>query len=144
MSDIARLEALMIDFGNSMKQVQSDIGDIKSDVSVLKSDVSELKSDVSVLKSDVSVLKFDVSELKSDVSVLKSDVSELKSDMTSVKGRLGSLEETMYDFREEFRSESAATRSLLNQAFEHISDQIAEPDHKPIPSLVFRSRQRFV
>ncbi|MBP9779917.1 hypothetical protein KBD33_04840 [Candidatus Gracilibacteria bacterium] len=109
MSDIARLEALMIDFGYSMKQVQSDISDIKS-----------------------------------NLSVLRSDVSVLKSDMILVKDRLGSLEETVYDFREEFRSESTATRSLLNQAFEHISDQIAEPDHKPIPSLVFRSRQRFV
>ncbi len=134
MSDTTRLEGLIVDLGSTMKLMQSDISVIKTDVAVLKSDVSELKTDVAVLKSEVAILK-------SDVAILKSDVSELKSDMTHVKGRLDSLEDTMYDFREEFRSESTATRSLLNQAFEHISDQIAQPDHKPVPSLVFRSRR---
>ena len=128
MSDTTRLEGLIIDLGSSMKDMQADISSIKSDISVLKTDVAVLKSDVSILKSDVSELK--------------EDVSELKSDMTHVKGRLDSLEDTMCDFREEFHSESAATRSLLNQAFEHISDQIASPDKKPVPSLVFRSRMR--
>lgn len=40
------------------------------------------------------------------------------------------------------RDESTATRALLNQAFEHISDQIAREDHTQIPSLIFRSRSR--
>ena len=101
-----------------------------------------IQSDVSVLKSDVSVLKSDVSVLKSDISVLKSDVSVLKSDMIAVKGQLNTLSDTVSDMREELHAESSATRALLSQAFEHISDQMAEPDHQPIPSLVFRSRSR--
>ena len=80
-------------------------------------------------------------EIRSDVSELKSDVSELKSDMWEVKSRLWSLEESILDIRDEMRSENQATRALLNQAFEHISDQIAR-EGKPIqPSIVFRTQR---
>ena len=93
------------------------------------------------IKSDVSGLKSDVSGLKSDVSGLKSDVSELKSDMRDVKSQLWTLEENVLDIMDEMRSENQATRSLINQAFEHISDQIAR-EGKPIqPSLVFRTQR---
>ena len=44
--------------------------------------------------------------------------------------------------RSEMRDESVATRALLNQAFEHISDQIARDDHMQTPSMIFRSRPR--
>jgi predicted nuclease with TOPRIM domain len=94
------------------------------------------------LKSDVSELKSDFSELKSDVSELKSDVSELKSDVSNMNMRLSSLENIVLDLRDEVRSESSATRALLGQAFEHISDQIAQDDGKPIlSSWVFRARR---
>lgn len=45
--------------------------------------------------------------------------------------------------REEMRDDSAATRALLGQAFEHISDQMASQDHAIQPSMIFRhSRSR--
>ena len=90
----------------------------------------------------MKTMQSDVSVLKSDVSVLKSDVSVLKSDMIEVKGKIDTLSETVLDLKDELHAESSATRALLSQAFEHISDQMAEPDHQPIPSMVFRSRSR--
>ncbi len=82
-------------------------------------------------------------ELKSDVSELKSDVSELKTSMTEVKGRLISIEDAVVDLRQEMTDEWTATRALLGQAFEHISDQMASKDHAIQPSLIFRhSRSR--
>ena len=56
---------------------------------------------------------------------LKSDVSELKSDMGEIKTRLSSLEDTVLDVRDEMRAENVTTRTLLSQAFTHISDQLA-------------------
>ncbi len=90
----------------------------------------------------MKTIQSDISVLKSDVSVLKSDVSVLKSDMTAMRDQLNTLSDTVSEMREEHHAESSATRALLSQAFEHISDQMAEPDHQPIPSLVFRSRSR--
>jgi chromosome segregation ATPase len=104
---------------------------------------SEMLSMMKELKSDVSELKSDVSELKSDVSELKSDVSELKSDMHTVKDRLTSIEDNIFDMRDEMRAEQSATRALLGQAFEHISDQMASKDQAVQPSVIFRhSRTR--
>ncbi len=74
-------------------------------------------------------LKSDVSELKSDVSELKSDVSELKSDMISVKWQLTRIETwndkafgAIEDLRTELRSDGAATRGMIYEAY----DQVAE------------------
>lgn len=58
----------------------------------------------------------------------------------SLESRMEHIEDAVSDLRDEVRAESATTRVLLNQAFEHISDQIASDDHQIKPSMVFRSR----
>ena len=44
--------------------------------------------------------------------------------LSSMDARFDRLEDQLGDFRDEFHAESRATRTLLNQAFEHISDQL--------------------
>lgn len=82
-------------------------------------------------------------EMLSMMKELKSDVSELKSDMYTVKDRLLGIEDNIFDMRDEMRVEQSATRALLGQAFEHISDQMASKDQAVQPSVIFRhSRTR--
>jgi predicted nucleic acid-binding Zn-ribbon protein len=74
-------------------------------------------------------IKSDVSALKSDVSALKSDVSALKSDMVEVKGKLDRIEtwndkafSAIEDLRTEVKSDGAATRGMIYEAYEQIAD----------------------
>lgn len=63
--------------------------------------------------------------------------------LTGVEGHLTNIEEAVVDLRQEMIDDSTATRALLGQAFEHISDQMASKDQAIQPSLIFRhSRSR--
>jgi predicted RNase H-like nuclease (RuvC/YqgF family) len=98
--------------------------------------------------SDLVKIEKLLTELTVSVKNLESEMGSMKSEMGSMKSEMGSrfdrLEDTVNDLRTEMRDDSAATRALLNQAFEHISDQIAL-DGKPIqPSIVFRTQRHNV
>ncbi len=63
--------------------------------------------------------------------------------LTGVESRLTNIEDAVVDLRQEMTDEATATRALLGQAFEHISDQMASKDQAIQPSLIFRhSRSR--
>ncbi len=51
-------------------------------------------------------------------------LSSMDARFDSMDARFDRLEDQLGDFRDEFHAESRATRTLLNQAFEHISDQL--------------------
>jgi predicted RNase H-like nuclease (RuvC/YqgF family) len=98
--------------------------------------------------SDLVKIEKLLTELTVSVKNLESEMGSMKSEMGSMKSEMGSrfdrLEDTVNDLRTEMRDDSAATRALLNQAFEHISDQIAR-EGKPIqPSIVFRTQRHNV
>ncbi len=70
-----------------------------------------------------------MTRLTSDVSELKSDVSELKSDMKEVKGRLSTIEiwndkafGAIEDLRVELKSDGAATRGMIYEAYDQVAD----------------------
>jgi chromosome segregation ATPase len=82
--------------------------------------------------------------LESKVDTLESRVWNLETSVQSLDARIQRLEDAVDTVRTEMRDDSAATRALLNQAFEHISDQIAR-EGKPIqPSIVFRTQRHNV
>jgi archaellum component FlaC len=61
----------------------------------------------------------------------------------AIDDRFDRIEDTIDDLRSEVRGENIVTRSLINQAFEHISDQMANKDQSIQPSGVFlRTRPR--
>ena len=73
--------------------------------------------------------------MSSDTSHLEQIILDLQKSMdarfdtidtqlSSIGTRFDRLEDQLGDFRDEFHAESRATRTLLNQAFEHISDQL--------------------
>ncbi len=64
--------------------------------------------------------------------------SKIDARFDGVDARFDRIEDTIDDLRSEVRSENIVTRSLINQAFEHISDQMANQDQAIQPSLVFR------
>jgi predicted RNase H-like nuclease (RuvC/YqgF family) len=105
-------------------------------------------SDLVKIEKLLTELTVSVKNLESEMGSMKSEMGSMKSEMGSMKSEMGSrfdrLEDTVNDLRTEMRDDSAATRALLNQAFEHISDQIAL-DGKPIqPSIVFRTQRHNV
>ncbi len=59
--------------------------------------------------------------MSSDTSHLEKIILDLQKSMDA---RFGQIEDQLGDFRDEFHAESRATRTLLNQAFEPISDQL--------------------
>jgi archaellum component FlaC len=59
----------------------------------------KIDNDIDLLKKDVSILKTDVSQLKTDVSMLKTDVAVLKVDMVEVKSKLGTLIDSMTEWK---------------------------------------------
>jgi archaellum component FlaC len=72
-----RMEELLKQFMNEMREFRSDVNeqfkDIKIDVSGLKKDVSALKEDVSGLKEDVSTLKQGQQRIEEAVNRLESN-----------------------------------------------------------------------
>jgi uncharacterized protein YoxC len=97
--------------------------------------------------ADFNSLEKMILSLTQSVQGLESNMKGLESKMDdrfdAVDARFDRIEDTIDDLRSEVRSENIVTRSLLNQAFEHISDQMASKDQSIQPSLIFRhSRSR--
>ena len=83
-------------------------------------------------------LSSSVKHIESEMGSMKSEMGSMKSEMNA---RFDNIENTLADTKQEMQDEAIATRSLINQAFEHISDQMSQND-KPIqPSIVFRTRR---
>ena len=78
--------------------------------------------------------------LRSLQTDMKTGFEQVDQRFEQIDTRLVRLEESVLDLRDEVRGESTATRALLNQAFDHLSDQIASESRVPTPSPVFVSR----
>jgi hypothetical protein len=108
---------------------------------------SKYMSDTQNLEKMILSLTQSVQGLEVNMKSLGANMKSLESKMDTrfdaVDARFDRIEDTIDDLRSEVRSENIVTRSLLNQAFEHISDQIASKDQSIQPSLIFRhSRSR--
>jgi chromosome segregation ATPase len=96
--------------------------------------IKSIDQKVSSLDQKVSSLEGDIKSLKKDVHSLDERVTNLDKTMSSGFDRLENL---VLDTRDESRAESRATRTLLDQAFQHISDHLV---HQDTPDFVPKSR----
>jgi peptidoglycan hydrolase CwlO-like protein len=100
-----------------------------SDFLKLEKMITELTHSVGRIESEMGSMKSEMGSMKSEMGSMKSEMGSMKSEMGSMKSEMQSgfrrLEELVLDTRDEMRSENAASRTLINQAFTHISDQLA-------------------
>lgn len=85
------------------------------------SDTTNLEKMIMDLTDSVKSIEVKVWSIESHIDSMKSEMGSMKSEMNSGFRR---LEELALDTRDEMRTENIATRTLLNQAFTHISDQL--------------------
>jgi chromosome segregation ATPase len=121
MSDTTNLEQMIMDLTDSVNRIEVRVGSIESEIGSMKSEIGSMKSEIGSMKSEIGSMKSEIGSMKSEMGSMKSEMGSMKSEMHTGFRR---LEEIALDTRDEMRTENIATRTLLNQAFTHISDQL--------------------
>ena len=87
----------------------------------MSSDTSHLEQIILDFQKSMDA-RFDTIDTR--LSSMDARFDSMDARFDSMDARFDRLEDQLGDFRDEFHAESRATRTLLNQAFEHISDQL--------------------
>lgn len=68
---------------------------------------------------------------------------QVDNKILGINAKLDRLSEDFSELREEFHAEMTVTRTLINQAFEHISDQLVRDSHfQSAHTITPRSRNK--